>query len=147
MSTLFNWNEKFLTGLAGIDRQHQRLVELINDLGELVISSETIDPQSFFAARDALLGYARTHFAAEETMMVQAGLDPRHIEPHRTAHLAFAAEAAAVGEFTREVSPEPSPQPVGLPGVLARVSHPRHRPEHGPAGARHPGWSVPGAGL
>lgn len=98
MSTLFDWNETFLTGLPAIDHQHQRLVELINDLGELVISSDTIDAGAFAVARDTLLDYVGTHFGGEEALMEKARLDPRHLEQHRAAHRAFTHEALILGE-------------------------------------------------
>lgn len=97
MPTLFNWNETFLTGLPAVDHQHQRLVELINDLSELVMSSDTIDADAFAFARDTLLDYVATHFAGEEALMDKACLDRRHIEQHRAAHRAFTHEALALG--------------------------------------------------
>ncbi|OJZ17114.1 MAG: hypothetical protein BGP21_02175 [Thiobacillus sp. 65-29] len=98
MSTLFNWNETFLTGLPAIDHQHQRLVELINDLGELVMSSDAIDTDAFAFARDALLDYVGSHFSGEEALMEKACLDRRHLEQHRAAHHAFTQEALVLGE-------------------------------------------------
>lgn len=106
MSTLFNWNETFLTGLPGVDRQHQRLVELINDLGERVMSSDTIDPDAFAFARDALLDYARMHFGEEDALMERACLDERYVEQHRAAHRAFANEALGLSETSAGISPE-----------------------------------------
>lgn len=106
MTALFNWNETFLTGLPSVDHQHERLVELINDVGELVMSGDGIDPQAFAGAHDALLDYARRHFGEEDAMMQQAGLDPRHIDHHRAEHRAFATEAATLGRSDQAITPE-----------------------------------------
>ncbi len=104
MSTLFDWNETFLTGLPAIDHQHQRLVELINDLGELVTSSDTVDASAFAFARDTLLDYVGTHFSEEEALMEQAGLDRRHLERHHAAHRAFTHEALVLGESGQDMT-------------------------------------------
>lgn len=99
MISLFTWNDTFLTRIPSIDEQHQRLVELINDLAELVISSDVLDPEAFSTVRNGLLGYVGVHFNDEETLMREVGLDPRHIDSHRSNHKAFISEALAFGEI------------------------------------------------
>lgn len=106
MISLFTWNEAFLTRLPSVDEQHQRLVGLINDLGELVMSSQEVDARQFVAARDKLLEYAQVHFSDEESLMERSGLDPRHIERHRGEHRAFIADAVAIGGVANEISPD-----------------------------------------
>lgn len=106
MQSLFTWNESFLTHLPSVDEQHQRLVNLINDIGERVISAETIDPQAFASARDILYDYASFHFSDEEALMEQAGLDTRHVEVHRVTHRVFAMEAQSLVELGDDISPE-----------------------------------------
>ena len=73
MISLFTWNESFLTHLPSVDEQHQRLVGLINDIGELVMSSDVIDRQAFATVRGNLLDYVRVHFGDEESRMKQIG--------------------------------------------------------------------------
>lgn len=106
MVSLFAWNETFLTKLPSVDEQHQRLVGLINDLGELVMSAETIDPQAYAAMRDAILDYTNVHFGDEETMMKRLELDRRHLDPHMAEHRAFIDEALSLGAFGDNVLPE-----------------------------------------
>lgn len=106
MTTLFNWNDSFLTGLHSVDRQHQRLVELINDLGEMAMSGESIERGAFEAARDALLDYVGIHFHGEEALMRQVGLDSRHLDHHHAEHCAFAGEVSALAEIGHDVSAE-----------------------------------------
>lgn len=99
MISLFTWNESFLTNLPSVDEQHQRLVGLINNLGELVMSAEVIEPQAFVAMRDAILDYARVHFGDEESQMVNSRLDPRHLDLHLAEHRSFLNEALSLGEL------------------------------------------------
>ncbi|MCF7936779.1 MAG: bacteriohemerythrin [Synergistales bacterium] len=93
MSTVFNWNDSFLTGIEEVDRQHKQLVDLVNDLGELAMSGEAPDEQEFSAAIDAMVDYTHVHFRDEEELMASSGLDPRHIRAHHEQHQAFIDEA------------------------------------------------------
>lgn len=99
MDFLFAWNQSFLTDLPSIDEQHERLVHLINDLGELALSKDEIDAACFEEAVDAVLKYAREHFADEEAHMARAGLDERHRREHRAAHRLFMQEAREHAAF------------------------------------------------
>lgn len=105
MFSLFTWNESFLTHLLSVDEQHQRLVGLINDLGELVMSVEVIEPQAFADMRDAILDYARVHFRDEESLMEKVRIDPRHLGRHRAEHQTFINEAQALAEIGDDISP------------------------------------------
>ena len=106
MVTLFDWNDSFLTHLPSIDEQHQRLVGLINELGALVMSDEAIEPEAFAAMRDAIVDYATVHFSDEESQMVAAKIDPRHLERHRGEHRSFLNEAMSMGGTRDDVSPD-----------------------------------------
>jgi len=94
--SLFTWNDTFLTRLEPVDRQHQQLVELINDLSELVVSSEDLDMARFQAIRDGLLSYVAQHFAEEEQLMAEARVDGRHLEKHQAIHASFVREATSL---------------------------------------------------
>lgn len=106
MTSLFNWSKTFLTGLSAVDQQHQHLVELINDLGEVAISGRDFDQKSFEAMRDELLNYARAHFAEEIALMKQAGVDPRHVKHHSAEHRIFAMDAIALSETSDAPFPD-----------------------------------------
>lgn len=93
MNPLFAWNDLFLTRLPTVDEQHCKLVQLINELGELVLSNDLIDIKSFSKIRDGLIEYSRLHFAYEERLMAQEDLDKRHIEQHTGEHRRFALAA------------------------------------------------------
>lgn len=98
MSPLFTWSESFLTRVPSVDEQHRRLVDMINDLGELVLGARDLDVGRVAAVQDQLLDYVRVHFADEEALMERVGLDPRYAEPHRAEHRAFAVEIAEMVE-------------------------------------------------
>ncbi|NHA13397.1 GGDEF domain-containing protein [Thioalkalivibrio sp. XN279] len=91
--TAFKWNQNFVTGLGEVDSQHQRLVQLINELGDMLGENQFTQ-----ADLESLLGeladYAKHHFSEEETLMARAGIDPRHLQAHEAAHAGFLEEVA-----------------------------------------------------
>ncbi len=84
--TTFEWKADYSVGHDEIDRQHQRLLAILNDLyaqlqgGRLPAKGET---RTIF---DRLAHYVNEHFVFEEQLMVDAGYpDDRlmsHIEEH-----------------------------------------------------------------
>ena len=78
------WDQSFETGIAEIDTQHQRLVEIINSLADGIGHASMDDLHNILAQ---LKEYANYHFRAEETIMEAAGY--AELEGHRDEHLAF----------------------------------------------------------
>ena len=76
------WDAQYEVGDEKLDQQHQRLVAIINRLGE-AIESGNERPVLMNILSD-LTGYTKTHFAAEELAMKQA--DFSGIEEHRNQH-------------------------------------------------------------
>lgn len=103
MISLFTWNECFLTHLPSVDEQHQRLVELINNLGEAVMSADVIEAQTFATMRDAIIEYCYVHFGDEESQMVKSGLDQRYLDLHFAEHRAFLDEALSLGDVGDDI--------------------------------------------
>ncbi len=93
----FVWSDCFGTGIAPVDQQHRRLVELINRFGELVAES-TVDARDTRAVLSELADYADYHVREEDTFMVDAGIDPRHLSLHRAEHSQFLQDVAARAE-------------------------------------------------
>jgi diguanylate cyclase (GGDEF)-like protein/hemerythrin-like metal-binding protein len=91
----FVWDSNFETGLQGVDRQHRRLVELINALGESLVAGGVASAEGLRTTFDQLADYAKQHFADEERMMRELGVDPRHCEPHKRHHAEFSAQLAS----------------------------------------------------
>jgi hemerythrin-like metal-binding protein len=85
----FEWSDLFETGLAEVDAQHQRLVELVNALGDEITGAraEHID-----RVLGDLAQYTVYHFACEEALMQAAGLDARHVAAHCATHQRFVAQ-------------------------------------------------------
>lgn len=90
----FVWDDHFTTGLARVDEQHHRLVDLINDLGTALVANRLDDPGSLDTVFGRLADYARHHFAEEERLMAAAGLAERARSAHQRHH----------GEFIEQVS-------------------------------------------
>lgn len=84
MTDRITWNSSFETGIAEVDGQHMRLVEIINSLGDAVAHA----PKD--ALKDIvgqLKDYAQYHFRAEEKIMEEAGYSG--LEEHRAEHAMF----------------------------------------------------------
>ena len=92
----FVWADYFETGFDDVDAQHHKLVDFINALAGRAISGTPIRPDELAHSLDGLARYAAHHFATEEALMERAGLDPRHIGPHRKAHADFVAQVEAM---------------------------------------------------
>ena len=97
MSELFKWSPAFLTHLPDVDRQHRRLVDLINHLGSLLTDGQNVSRSEIDHARLELVAYSNTHFLDEETMFTSVGVDPRHVDFHRAEHRTFIDELQGLG--------------------------------------------------
>lgn len=83
----FYWNRSFEIGIPEIDRQHQRLVDLINELAAAVLDGQTLpELREIFAH---LTAYAAEHFRDEERLLGEAHLDEADKKRHRAAHASF----------------------------------------------------------
>lgn len=85
----FHWDSSFQTGLEEVDEQHHRLVDLINRFSGVVEAGEGVSPGEFEGVFRELAEYAQQHFAWEERLGAEWGIDARHREPHLEAHAAF----------------------------------------------------------
>ncbi|HOQ06158.1 MAG TPA: bacteriohemerythrin, partial [Anaerohalosphaeraceae bacterium] len=91
---LFQWNNSFSVGIPEMDRQHQRLVDLINqfyDALQLGRSKEIIQQ----TLRE-LVGYVNTHFSEEEALMRQIGYPA--LPAHQTKHQRLVAHVQKLFE-------------------------------------------------
>ena len=95
------WSEKLEIGIASIDEQHHRIIDLINELqdhiesGWLVLANQTLH---------TLIEYKTFHCAHEEELLQQAGFPL--LKPHKRAHSEYIKECtvfhrrAEQGEYT-----------------------------------------------
>lgn len=101
----FVWDTRFETGLATVDRQHHHLVELVNQVGDYLLFSSGNEAR-LEAVFSELADYAREHFAEEERLMVEAGVDIRHSERHARHHQDFVRQLVSMwGRRTRTADP------------------------------------------
>lgn len=84
------WGYHFLTGIKTIDRQHEGLVTLVNNLHK--VTAERPSAEEIDKAFRALTDYASEHFALEEELMADAGMTDDEMTAHKHAHTAFVLE-------------------------------------------------------
>jgi hemerythrin-like metal-binding protein len=87
--TILAWDERFAVGIAEIDRQHQGLVRMINDLHEALVAERGQAALADVVSR--MLDYAAHHFITEESLMSGHGY-PFYGE-HKKEHDAFTLKA------------------------------------------------------
>ncbi|NTV96060.1 MAG: bacteriohemerythrin [Thiobacillus sp.] len=88
MMQAFVWDNRFVTGLELVDKQHRHLVDLVNETGDMLLKGGGDKGQAdkIFAE---LAEYARVHFATEEGLMHKLGVDARHVDAHTEHHRNF----------------------------------------------------------
>ncbi len=88
---VFNWDTNFETGITEVDLQHQHLVSVINQFGNLIAQNK-IDNVAIETVFEKLASYAQYHFDAEENYMASAGVDRRHLQEQKLEHQIFLQE-------------------------------------------------------
>ncbi len=88
---LFEWNKSLSVNVAEIDRQHQKLVALINELTDDMQQGKSRELIGGIIAD--LEDYARYHFATEEKYFDQ--LNYPFAPTHKMEHNNFVAKVAA----------------------------------------------------
>ncbi len=66
------WSDKFSVGVDVIDAQHRKLLELINQFGDIADAENTTRANSF-SALNAMVKYAELHFKTEEGYLERYG--------------------------------------------------------------------------
>lgn len=107
----FEWSDSFSVGNEEIDRQHQTVIQLINQLHRVVVQrneADTIDAvlgelDTMSSVIDELIHYSSIHFAAEESVMLEKGY-PGY-ESHKETHLEFTNRVLDFSRAFREGHP------------------------------------------
>ena len=87
---IFPWNKNFDTGIAIIDEQHKKLLELVNSLAKhFVNQSDVITLNNVF---DELTAYTIYHFETEEAIWHQYFPDDELEIAHKATHQKFIDE-------------------------------------------------------
>jgi len=92
----FVWNDRFLTGIEIVDRQHRGLVDILNRVGALAEGETRPDPGLLAEIFGRLVAYAHEHFSDEERIMEHTGCDSRHVSRHRQEHAVFLNQVQAM---------------------------------------------------
>jgi hemerythrin-like metal-binding protein len=82
---LVTWGPRLETGIAIIDAQHKRLVDIVNELNGALEAGRSDEIMG--AIFDELVAYTETHFSVEEKLM--ASHDYEDIVNHRREHRVF----------------------------------------------------------
>ena len=93
---MLQWQDSFNTGIALMDKQHRRLVELINQL--FTCMKDGGDRMLLGSVVDELVDYTVTHFRAEEDVMRKH--DYPELEAHREVHQNFIEQ---VGQYAEKI--------------------------------------------
>lgn len=91
----FEWTSDFDTHLPVVDKQHHHLVDLINRLGD-AFGDHEVDPTQLQLLFLELADYAKKHFDDEEQLMVDSGIDERHVTRHKSVHSHFLDDINAI---------------------------------------------------
>ncbi len=80
--TLIAWSDSLSVGVAEIDGQHQKLVQLINGLHDHMIQGDAKDIME--KVLDRVIQYTVMHFQTEEKLMKTHGYpsSPKHMQEH-----------------------------------------------------------------
>lgn len=89
------WDDHFFTGTPYVDQQHQVMVDLINELGQ-VLQSDPASKEVVDKAYDRLIDYTRYHFQDEEDLMSALQVDDRHTSMHCAVHAQFVSQLQAI---------------------------------------------------
>ncbi len=82
-----NWNDSYLMGIPGIDKQHQHFLELFNQL--LALIPDDNKARQLSEIIDELESYTHFHFNLEENLMQKASFSETEISNHRVQHQVF----------------------------------------------------------
>lgn len=106
---LFPWNDHLETGIATVDEQHKKIVEIINRLAETLVDASDDEIAEVF---DELKNYASYHFETEEALWSEHLSQDSEYLAHQKSHATFMPEVL-------EIQKEHSEQP--LTSVLEHV--------------------------
>ena len=83
--TFVEWRDEYNIGVATVDKQHQSLVELINELHDSLERGD--DREEIGSVFRALVDYTIYHFAEEEKLMTNGNMP--NLDDHRARHRQF----------------------------------------------------------
>lgn len=100
---LVEWQTEYSVGSERLDQQHQRIVGMINQLGEAMDTGA--EKTALMKILSDLAGYTKTHFAEEERMLEQCAYPA--LGEHRARHADLTRQLA---DFYRNFYVKTKPQ-------------------------------------
>jgi len=79
---LIEWRKEFCTGVAGVDHEHEQLINEINEIYALI--DDKADSEDVIDKLGDIYGSISAHFALEEQMMEKHHYD--HFKEHQADH-------------------------------------------------------------
>ncbi|MDZ7817249.1 MAG: hemerythrin family protein [Aliarcobacter sp.] len=90
---IFPWNDNFKMGIDEIDVQHNKLIELLNNLANILTQEESVEIESAFSE---LAQYAQYHFESEEAIWRKYLKDSDLVIAHEKSHKSFLPKVIAI---------------------------------------------------
>ncbi len=91
-SRLINWNKSYSVGVSQMDKEHQRLIDIINNLYASMRAGRGKD--AIGTILDELIDYTKTHFAHEERLMQESGY--AGFDEQKRSHEALIAQVVEI---------------------------------------------------
>lgn len=92
---LIKWRDSYSVNIEQIDKQHERIVKLINEMFEVVRDEETNISLSYQI--DKLIEYTQEHFNYEENLLEKAGYE--FLDRHKKVHKGLVQEVMDLKEL------------------------------------------------
>ena len=90
------WSPRYETGVPALDAQHQRLFEIVEEVGARARGADGRQGDAFEAIFDRLADYAQFHFDFEEELQAEAGLPEAERRAHAETHRAFIRSSRSI---------------------------------------------------
>lgn len=98
---VFPWNKNLETGIDAIDLQHKKLVELLNQLANSLVTGDKLEVLKVF---DELAAYAAFHFESEEIIWRDVFGDDEWLDSHQDNHASFLPKVLSIKEADKDAS-------------------------------------------
>ncbi len=94
---VLDWSSQLETGLPDVDSQHQRLIDIINELGRMHVEGATVEELLIVFAE--LRNYTVDHFQHEAELMQRWPVNEANKAAHLKAHQGFIDRIDKAGEL------------------------------------------------
>jgi hemerythrin-like metal-binding protein len=84
MTKFLEWCDLFRIGIPTIDKQHQSLIDIINDFHSQM--NQGVRGKLIFETLNRLISYAQNHFSSEEDLLEKFGYPDGLLSDHKKKH-------------------------------------------------------------